>query len=104
MNASMKKKHFFRKSLDPLESVITIFRTIGVVVQNPPDARPIYDCAGGDNRGSRCAKIGDLCERNQCKGGTGKLKFMRNESKNRNTKKCPLKNKTSRGQNKTTKR
>ena len=45
-------------------------------------------------------KIGDLCERNQYNGGTRKLKFTRNKSKNRNMKKCPLKNKTPRGQKK----
>ena len=100
MNASMEKNHFFRNSLDPLESVITIFRTIGFVVQDPPNARPIHACAGGDNRGSRCADIGDLCERKHCKGVTRKLKFMRNKSKNGNVKNCPLKNKTPRGQEK----
>ena len=100
MNASMEKKYFFRSSLDPLKSVITIFGTIGFVVQDPPNVRPIHDCAGGDNRGSRCAEIGDLCESKHCKGGTGKLKFMRNRSKNRNVKKCPLKNNTQRGQEK----
>ena len=94
------KNHFFRNSLDPLESVITIFRTIGFVVQDPPNARPIHDCAGGDDRVSRCADIGDLCEKKHCKEGTRKLKFLRNKSKNGNVKNCPLKNKTPRGKGK----
>ena len=91
------KNHLYGNSLGPLKSVITIIQTIGFFVQDLSNARPIHDCADGDNRGSRCAKIGDLCEKNQCKGGTGKLKFMGNKSKNRNMKKCLLKNKTPRG-------
>ena len=84
--------------MDLLKSVITIFRTIGFIVQVLPTARPIHDYAGGDNRVSRCADIGDLCEKKHCKGGTRKLKFLRNKSKNRNVKNSPLKNKAPRGQ------
>ena len=100
----METNHFFRSSLDPLKSVITIFRTIGFAVQDPSNARPIHDCAGGDNRGSRCAEIGDLCERKHCKGRTVRLKFIRNKSKNRHVKKYLLKNKTPRGREKNAKR